>query len=82
MDRGTHEAFMEDWSSEKFVEAEVVTRIGTYGGNASGKQLADLTRFAHRCYPMDDDGPVHTAVRALYGNGNTAVTVSQVRRVD
>ena len=81
MDRGTHEAFLAEWSSDTMTEAEIVARIGTYAGDVYGKQLADLVRYAHRYYPLDGQGPVRTAVQALHGNGN-GTTVYQVRKID
>jgi hypothetical protein len=81
MDSETHEAFLAEWSSGTMTAAEIVARIGTYAGDVYGKQLADLVRYAHRYYPLDGQGPVHTAVHAHFGNGN-GTTVGQVRRID
>jgi hypothetical protein len=64
MDNETHNALLAEMSARTLTEAEIVQRVGAYAGNATGRQLQELTKAAH-IYSQDGHGPVRSTVRAL-----------------
>jgi hypothetical protein len=81
MDDETHNALLAEMSARTLTEAEIVQRVGAYPGNATVRQLQELTKAAAHIYSQDGHGPVRSAVRALHGDAHRrgVITVSMGR---
>jgi hypothetical protein len=76
VDDETHTAFLAEMSAKTLTEAEIAGRLGAYAGNATGRQLQELTRAAAHLYSQDGYGPVRSAVRALHEDAHRRGIIS------
>ena len=87
VDDETHNALLVDMSVRTLTEAEIVQRVGAYAGNATGRQLQELTKVVAHIYSQDGHGPVRNAIRALREDAHRRGVISgsmgrQGRKVD
>jgi len=64
MEAEAHKIFLAEISGRRLNEAEIVERVRTYAGNATFRQLQELTKAAAEFTP-DGNGPFRRAIRAL-----------------
>jgi hypothetical protein len=76
VDDETHTAFLAEMSDRTLTEAEIAGRVGAYAGNATGRQLQELTKAAAYLHSQDGYGPVRSAVRALHEDAHRRGIIS------
>jgi hypothetical protein len=76
MDDETHTALLTEMSAGTLTETEIAGRVGAYAGNATGRQLQELTKAAAHLYSQNGYGPVRSAVRALHEDAHRRGIIS------
>jgi hypothetical protein len=87
VDEATHHGLLTAMSARTLTEDEIAQRVAAYTGNATGRQLQELTKVTAHFYSQGGNGPVRSAVQALHEDAHRrgVITVSigrQGRKAD
>jgi hypothetical protein len=85
MDEATHHELLTAMSARTLTEHEIAQRVAAYTGNATGRQLQELTKVTAHSYSQSGHGAVRGAVQALredaHRRGVIAVSIGRQGRM-